>query len=1106
MLQKRKRRKWIAPNGRSCDSIPKALTMSVEMGLLPPDTVITHPAPKKRGRPPKKKLPPLPPSPPIRKPTLDLTKPKPDDDELEDDIPIDDDDDDDDFVEAPAPARRGRKRKVPDPVDEEEDDNGGNDDNDEDDDDDDDEMEPPTDPETALEVHGSHLTTIHWDPNGPAGQKIGRRIRIADDKQADWKEGRIINYDPCTHKHKIQYTSEPRSVDHVDSKNCAWLYLRMEDGVQIATQLVWAHVKGYAWWPAMVMESDVHTPREGFVSVEFFGSLEVATLRDSPDCLRPFEQGKVDPVIAKNKKKRNASAVALAVEEEQEIQRIRNAAAKRYAKCAWAMTQAMPHGHWIGKRVQIFRSDINYPYGDTVSGRVRQYSSSQKKWLVSYDYSEKSRKKYDASWVNLQDKSLKIRVLDKPPKSKEELTDEDLIPFMFGFQEPIEPQIEDKSNEGGTGGGGKRKGGPKQEEPEEDTDTHFAKMMKERCKGCVEYWRKGDTKVTCSVCQGSTHLGCANPPVTPEEYKRMTKSKEPYVCSKCTPCRGCYQTDICCGSHPQSIPKALSFPDGDALTLCTMCVKAYDEGQYCPNCAHSWDDDHFQRVQRQIRWQQHHRPKKRGRKRKLAPDEPNPDVPSFTIPATVSNEDTFPNYAKVNPTWYYPETAQWGYSEVDMLTCDSCKLWVHAGCAGVDEDEYDQTSSGDHPIYSKEFLCRVCCRKRCLDMICKLQEEDSMLLFAEPVSEKVAPNYLDIIKEPMDLQTMLVRSEREEYENHAWVREMFELMVLNALNFNRYHTTFWNEAKRYHQVCMDTVFKTIGKAAPPSKYYKKILDNYKKAEQAKQMEEDRIQQDSSVEKKDLVAGAKVATIELPALLDKPPDQASCITFKEVKLKSTDAYFNAWMDCCFTCGSTGASDTMLFCVDCGEAFHSFCVNAPIHSMDAASAAGWRCPNCKICEISGETPQDELKMLFCEMCDRAFSLDLLDPPLPSAPPGLWVCGQCVDCHKCHNKLEPKGASLTYWSRDPHLCYRCGGCDGLVDQYKKGRKCPVCSVVWRDEDTDLAQCVDCDAKVHARCDSRASLYLKKSDGKKKVRFSFSVGLLWPYFEFYRQGLITD
>ena len=93
-----------------------------------------------------------------------------------------------------------------------------------------------------------------------------------------------------------------------------------------------------------------------------------------------------------------------------------------------------------------------------------------------------------------------------------------------------------------------------------------------------------------------------------------------------------------------------------------------------------------------------------------------------------------------------------------------------------------------------------------------------MLLFAEPVSEKVAPNYLDVIKKPMDLQTLLVRARNEEYRNYSWVREMFELMVLNALTFNRPGTAFWREAKRFHKACLENVFKNIGKAAPPGIY------------------------------------------------------------------------------------------------------------------------------------------------------------------------------------------------------------------------------------------------------------------------------------------------
>jgi hypothetical protein len=932
----------------------------------------------------------------------------------------------------------------------------------EDDDDDEDEeeeedqeIEPPTDPETTLEARKSYLTTVHWDPNCPAGRKIGWRIRVADGN-SDWKDGRIVRYDPCTHKHKIKFTGDARAGDRVDAENCSWLHLRIEDGVQIATRLVWAHVKGYAWWPAMVMESDINPARDGYVSVEFFGSCEVANLRNTPESVRHFENGKVDGVISKNKKKRNAQALTMAMEEEEAIQMTRNTAARFYAAKAFHLVNEQGN-NLVGKRVQVFRNDVNYPYGDTVSGRVRQYSPAQKKWLISYEMSSKVRKKYDASWINLQNKEYKMRCLDK--KSERVNPGElEIAPHIVGFNYS----------------------GEKQDDPPEESDAYLAEVLDERCRGCVDYWKVGETKLTCNECQGSYHLGCADPPLSKDDWQKLTKSGFPWVCSKCVPCRGCYQKDIAFGSHQHVPPPTLSFPGGEDLELCSMCVKSYDKGQYCPNCAHSWDDEHYYKVQRQIRWQQAHRPKKRGRKRKrpLEGEDLNASMDSvaFAAPATIHIEEVLPPGATVNPTWYMPETAQWGYTEVDMLSCDKCKLWVHAGCAGMGEDEYDQTSNGKHPIYSKEFLCRVCCRSRCKDIIRKLQDEDSMMLFCEPVTEKVAPNYHDVIKDPIDLQTLLERADRDEYLNYAWVRDMFELMVLNALTFNRHDTKFWNEAKRYHRVCLTNVFKTIGKAAPPGKYDNAIQQNYSKAAEAKQMEDDRVQQDKSTEKKDLVAGAKMATVKLPNLRDEPPDHASCVPFKEVKLKPVDAYYCGWMDCCFTCGSSGASDTMLFCTDCGEGFHSFCVNAPIHSMEASSVCAWRCPNCKICEISGESPEDELKMLFCEMCDRAFSLDLLDPPLQKAPAGLWICGQCVDCHKCKNASDPRGASLKHWSRDPQLCYGCGGCDGLVDQYTKGRKCAVCISIWRDEDTDLAQCEDCNAKVHARCDARASAHLRK------------------------------
>jgi F/Y-rich N-terminus/PHD-like zinc-binding domain/PHD-finger len=276
------------------------------------------------------------------------------------------------------------------------------------------------------------------------------------------------------------------------------------------------------------------------------------------------------------------------------------------------------------------------------------------------------------------------------------------------------------------------------------------------------------------------------------------------------------------------------------------------------------------------------------------------------------------------------------------------------------------------------------------------------------------------------------------------------------------------------------VFSKYGKAAPPSKYYEEIQERFRQAEREIKDEEERIQVDESVEKKDPVAGTEaiVAAVRLPQLCISPPDQPSCIPSKLIRMGKIDAFFSCWMDCCFICGSSGAADTFLFCVDCGEAFHTFCVGAPIHCMDRASVSGWRCPNCKLCEISGDVPEDEKRMIYCEMCDKAFTLDLLDPPLISAPEGLWICGQCVDCKSCHNSAEKGGASLKFWSQDPEKCFRCGGCTCLVQDYSVS-KCQICHIFLREDDGDFETCSKCGSPVHVDCDK--SLKNSKNENKK-------------------------
>jgi uncharacterized Zn ribbon protein len=731
-LQKRNRRKWTAPNGRSCDSIPKAIAISVELGLLPPDTVVPSGKRKRSAKSSKDRRP---------------TKKK-------------------------APANTIQDGTAARAHDEEEEDS-----------EDDSDQPPPEllDPEVSLDGlrRSAMPTTVHWDPDSADGRKVGWRVRMVLSDE-DWVDGRIVRYDPHTHKHKIQLLVDSDSVGNSPSSSVnvnkenpphVWLWLRNEQhNLHLATRIVWAHVKGYAWWPAWVMESSIVEDRkEGYVRIEFFGTGEVSTLRDSAECIRPFSPETIDPIVAKHKKRRNSKAFNLACAEWRAIIEGRNEAAIYYAQKAVHMANQRGGLAVVGKRVQIHRSDVNYPYGDTVTGTVRRYSTVLKKWLIQFEMS--SNKKYSGAWINLQSKECALKILDKKKAPVQTI---DLLPYLYGFS------VEHMGND--TKPVAKEEGGDVDEGDKDwDTATVLAKLLTECCRGCAEYWKKDDTQLACSECGAKYHMRCLDPPISPEARNKMLKDGTPLLCSRCTPCRGCYQKDIVFGSHPQTMPPTLSFPSGESLDLCSMCKEAYEAERFCPNCAHSWDDVKYNKVRRQIEWEGD----KGGRKRKTG-------IESFEDSAVPLNFGSFsgdvalPKGATVDPVLYFPETSEWGYTEVDMLVCDQCNIWVHAGCSGISEDEYLTTSDGDHPIYSKEFLCRICCKKRCKDIIAALEAEDAATLFAMPVSEKVAPNYRDVITKPMDLQTMLEIAEEGDYLNYAWVREMFELMVFNALTFNRH--------------------------------------------------------------------------------------------------------------------------------------------------------------------------------------------------------------------------------------------------------------------------------------------------------------------------------
>ncbi|XP_050963611.1 bromodomain-containing protein 1 isoform X2 [Labeo rohita] len=78
----------------------------------------------------------------------------------------------------------------------------------------------------------------------------------------------------------------------------------------------------------------------------------------------------------------------------------------------------------------------------------------------------------------------------------------------------------------------------------------------------------------------------------------------------------------------------------------------------------------------------------------------------------------------------------------------------------------------------------------------QLQEKDQAHIFAEPVSIKEVPDYLDHILHPMDFSTMRKRINAQGYKNLDEFEADFNLIIENCMNYNGKDTCFYRAAVR----------------------------------------------------------------------------------------------------------------------------------------------------------------------------------------------------------------------------------------------------------------------------------------------------------------------
>ena len=92
----------------------------------------------------------------------------------------------------------------------------------------------------------------------------------------------------------------------------------------------------------------------------------------------------------------------------------------------------------------------------------------------------------------------------------------------------------------------------------------------------------------------------------------------------------------------------------------------------------------------------------------------------------------------------------------------------------------------------------------------KLHKHSHAYIFAEPVNKALAPNYYQVIKNPMDLSTMKRKYDRHEYITVNQFKEDFKLMIKNCKIYNQSKNIFYKcavEFEKYFEELMKEELK-----------------------------------------------------------------------------------------------------------------------------------------------------------------------------------------------------------------------------------------------------------------------------------------------------------
>lgn len=180
--------------------------------------------------------------------------------------------------------------------------------------------------------------------------------------------------------------------------------------------------------------------------------------------------------------------------------------------------------------------------------------------------------------------------------------------------------------------------------------------------------------------------------------------------------------------------------------------------------------------------------------------------------------------------------------------------------------------------------------------------------------------------------------------------------------------------------------------------------------------------------------------------------------------------------CKVCSGTknrnkgGKPEPLIICGSCRSASHPTCIDLTLVMVPKIESYNWQCMDCKSC-VTCSDPDDEDKMIFCDMCDRGYHIYCVG--LRRVPNGRWHCKECAICSSCGSKTPAgsENAKNAEWQHEfkkdknnKQLRYATTLCVPCDKYWKRRQFCYVCLKVYRSIPEDgMVRCSNCPKYIH-------------------------------------------